>query len=130
MCSIGTESVQGKALTSTESVPICGFSGLSLVRNPYTYLDTPSIQGISETGDIGHQGLLGAVLRSRTPIWGCRHLTESQRAMVAAKLANMDRGAPKRNANAAENKAANLPVYSGGVTQPRRSKTKASKWCQ
>ena len=52
------------------------FSPLSLVQNMDTYLDTPSIQGISETGDIGHQGLLGAVLLSRTPIRWCRQMPE------------------------------------------------------
>jgi len=44
-----------------------------------------------------------------------RHLTESQRATVAAKLANMLQGAQRGNQNAAKNEAANLPV--GSITQ-------------
>lgn len=37
-------------------------------------------------------------------------MNESQRAVIAAKLANMQRGAVKGNQYAAKNKSANLPI--------------------
>lgn len=42
-----------------------------------------------------------------------RHLNESQRAMVAARIANMDRGSQEGNLKASKNKPANLPISSG-----------------
>lgn len=73
------------------------FSPLSLVHFLDTYLDMPSIQGISglsEIGEIGVQELFGAVVWSRTPIWGCRH---RRREAAERQHSHSDRGASITN---------------------------------